>query len=447
MPKDFFPPKKYRQPFSDIIPSQKVQKEKNNQKLGGVREEKIEIKQESVTEIQESYRSSEISSRQIPRWPFILLFLIGVLWGLVYLGWEILPQLEVKIFLKKHPLTFNEAVETSKDFNAGQINASSTIIRIPGELFTENRNLQLSFSASGKEKIEKKAQGLITIYNTYSSDPQYLVVNTRFLGPDNKIFRLLKAVTIPGAKINEGKIIPSSIEVRIAADQPGAEYNIGPVAKFTIPGFKDSPKFDGFYAKSDQPMTGGFVGEVAVPTDKDIAEAKAQIKQKLEDSLKIAVFPQLPKEFKVIDGSSEFKILNEKINKEVDQENKFSIFAEAQMKLISFQEKDLRDVLLAKLVAQLTDGDYEAIDFSIEYGAPRSDFDKGKMSFAVTGKIIFRRKVNADLFRKEALGKKELDLKTLIFSLPDLEKAQISFWPIYIKKAPDKIEKIKLLVE
>lgn len=432
MAKGFFQPQKRAQSVSDIIPLPKTKK----------KPEKPEAKENEETEIKE-----EAAAFRIPKWPFVSFFLMVVLAGLIYLGWQVLPRAEIKISLKRNPIVFNENIEAGKNFGLNQVYSSSTLIKLPAELFAENRNLSLSFPASGKEKIENKAQGKIVIYNSYSSDPQVLVANTRFATSDNKIFHLKKAVTVPGAKIQEGKIISSLIEVDVIADGAGAEYNIGPVVKFTIPGFKGSPKYEGFYAKSDQSMAGGFVGEKAVPTDKDLKDAEAKIKQDLEDILKIAIFSQLPKEFKVIDGSSRFEIVNEKINKETDKENKFSIFAEAKMKLIAFREEDLRDALIAKALFYLPEGDNEVVESKIEYGASRSDFDKGELSFSAKGQLIFRRKIDADLLRRQVPGKSEVELKTLFFSLPGFEKAQISFQPKYVQKAPSKIEKIKIIIE
>lgn len=59
-------------------------------------------------------------------------------------------------------------------------------------------------------------------------------------------------------------------------------------------------------------MVNGFIGEKAAPTEKDIKDAETNIRQALEDNLKIAVVSQLPKEFKVVSGSSKFEIVNEK---------------------------------------------------------------------------------------------------------------------------------------
>ena len=89
----------------------------------------------------------------------------------------------------------------------------------------------------------------------------------------------------------------------------------------------------------------------------------------------------------------------------------------------------------------------EKIDSTLSANDTIVTFNKGDMSFPVKGQIIFQRKVDADLLRRQVLGKSGADIKALVFSLPGLDNAQVSFWPIYVKKAPSRIEKIKIVIE
>ena len=106
------------------------------------------------------------------------------------------------------------------------------------------------------EESGTKASGIITVFNEYSSDSQRLVASTRFLSSSGKIFRAIEDIYIPGAQLNDDEIIPSSIDVEVVANYLGAEYNIGP-SDFTIPGFKGTVKYAGFYGKSNTAMNGG----------------------------------------------------------------------------------------------------------------------------------------------------------------------------------------------
>jgi len=115
--------------------------------------------------------------------------------------------------------------------------------------------------ATGESKVEKKASGTIIVYNNYSSAPQRLIKNTRFETPTGLVYRIDKSIIVPGTRVESGKIIPGSVETTVFADLPGPNYNIG-LNDFTVPGFKGTPRYEGFYARSKTTMAGGFIGNV-----------------------------------------------------------------------------------------------------------------------------------------------------------------------------------------
>ena len=125
------------------------------------------------------------------------------------------------------------------------------------------------------EESGTKASGIITVFNEYSSDSQRLVASTRFLSSSGKIFRAIEDIYIPGMKTDGDEVIPGSIDAEVMANYLGTEYNISP-SDFTIPGFKGTPKYDGFYGKSDTSMSGGS-NEAIEDTD-----LKAEYQDKLD---------------------------------------------------------------------------------------------------------------------------------------------------------------------
>lgn len=361
--------------------------------------------------------------------------------GLVYVGVKILPRAKVVIAAQTEDWTYNDSVTTVKGASL-DINKMT----IGNQLFSQKKNVSLKFSASGKRQIERKAGGTLTVYNSYSSDPQPLVVETRFMTPDGKIFRLTKNTVVPGAKIVEGKIVPSSIETQVAADKPGPDYNIGPVKLFTIPGFKGTAKYQAFYAESAGNMTGGFVGEISYPTDEDIKKAKANTQSTLESGLKTVLFAQVPKEFKILDGVTRFRILEQKVDVEADETGNFGIFTEAQLSLIAFKEEDLK-MLLEKRAKHDQGEDFEVRSSSFEYGLARTDFEQGALSFPVSAKSVLAKRIDAEELKTKIVGKSATDLKTMVFGLPGLKSATISLWPFYVKTVPPSPNKITVIVE
>lgn len=357
----------------------------------------------------------------------------------------VLPRAEISILTKKVEWNYKDSVVADKNLAAADFGGA--IIKIPAQLFTQRKNLSLTYLATGKKQVEKKAGGTMTIHNAYSSDPQPLVVNTRFESSDGKIFRLTEGVKVAGAKIIDGKIVPSTTEATVVADKAGQEYNIGPVEKFTIPGLKGSPKYNAFYGKSAAAMTGGFIGEITYPTPEDIKKAKEEISKQLEDSLRVLTIAQIPEDFKVIDGSSQYSVVKQEVMTEVDQSGKFSVLLTGEMSLLAFKEDMLKAALIAKGTKAVGDR-FVIKDQDLKYlGQARLDLVAGKISFPVEFKGIYWPKIDVENLKQQVAGKSENDLKALIFTLPDVESAKVSLWPFWVSKVPSKDTKITVVVE
>lgn len=361
----------------------------------------------------------------------------------VFAAIRFLPRVDIEFVTKKSEWNYVNSIVASK--NADGIDAVQK--RIPAEIFSTTKDFNFSYPATGKKNVQQKAGGAITIYNSYSSDSQVLSATTRFAAPDGKIFRLVQKTTVPGAKIADGKIVASSIDAQVAADQAGPDYNIGPVSRFSIPGFAGTPKYQGFYAESKESMKGGFIGEVAYPTDQDIKAAKQKSLEELKNSEKSFLSLQMPAEFKVIDGAEQFTVLKQEVNAQTDDKNNFTVFSQAQLSDIAFRESDF--IALAETLARtdLGIGDLKAKTYQLDYGAGRPDFKQGEISFAVNFKGVFEEPLDADSLIKNAANKSESDLRALVLTLPGIEKITISFWPFWVKRAPNDTNRIKVNVE
>ncbi len=354
----------------------------------------------------------------------------------------VLPRADITVTRKKQSWSLEETITAATRVAA----VSPAALQVPAQLFLENRNVRLSFPASGRKTVERKAAGTATVYNAYSSEKQSLVASTRLLTPEGKIFRLVKGITVPGARVEEGKIISSSIDVEVIADKPGADYNIGPVSRFTIPGFQGSPKYQGFYAESKAPMTGGFIGEVALPSPEDLVKGREEITRTLKDMLSGFLRSQLPKEFMAPEGGTRFRIVKETVIDDTDEEGKFSIFAEAEMKMLAFRESDVK--ALAVALARKEEGEEtEPVEFTLSFGAVSADFDAGRLQIPTTYQGVFAEHIDPGLFRERAAGKSEADLRTLIATLPGFESAKISLWPFWVRRVPSNVERVDVKIE
>ncbi len=364
--------------------------------------------------------------------------MLGIIAWLVLV---ILPRAEVKAVTKKNSWVYKDAIVAEK---LSAIDSAKS--KIPAQIFSERKTLESRYPATGKKAVQKKATGKITVYNAYSSDPQPLVASTRFVTPDGKIFRLAKGTTIPGAKIVSGKVIPSSIDLSVIADKPGSDYNIGPVNYFSVPGFEGTPKYQGFYGESKDPMSGGVIGEVPVPTDSDIKLAKTEAVAKIEAELKDKITGKIPSSLKIIDGASSFVVLSQKVNQETDEAGNFVVTIEARLDLGAFKEEDLLKMLSLKMKKDIG-AEYSFKSQEIIYAKARLDSDAGRLSFPLDFKSVASRSVDMDLLRQQVLGKTEADLRALILTLPDLDTAHISLWPFWVTRVPTAPSKVKIVVE
>lgn len=359
-----------------------------------------------------------------------------------WLAFTVLPRATISITTKKTPWQFNNLVTIEKNSV------------VPSYAVSGKKNAQMSFPATGKKMVSQKASGMIVVYNGYSSKPQQLVATTRFATDDGIIVRLTKNITIPGAKIDNGIITPSSIEADVIADKPGASYNIGPVKKLTIPGFKKTPKFEGFYGEIQKPLVGGLVGESAYPTDADIKAAKEKIAAVLEESLKNQMAADQPsRAYVIVDGAWQTLITKTEVNPQVNGKGEFSLFGEAEFKAIGFKESEMLGFLTGKMKEDLAkDNATSAYVFkktTLAYGPPKTDFVTLKMSLPVDLKSVVEQPVDMGDVRKKVVGKSESELKTTLFAIPGIERAEVTLWPGYVTRVPADLrpEKLKFTIQ
>src|SRR3989344_689360 len=367
----------------------------------------------------------------------LLLLLVGTSWFAI----EKLPKAEIQITAKKSVWEYHDSILTDK---AATVNAKTATV--PNQVFTQKKNADLKFPATGRKQISRKAGGLLTVYNSYSSEPQSLVASTRFVTPDGNVFRLEDKLTVPGAKIQSGKIIPSSIETKVIADQPGPDYNLGPISVLTIPGFKGTPKYQGFYGELKGATAGGFVGEAAYPTDSDIAMAKQKLLETLKSSVLTDLQSQVPKEFKVLEDAVQFTILNQTVKTDTDEQGQFSIFGEGQGTVLAFREEDVLGILRQRAMEN-QGNQFEIMDTELKYGLVRIDSKVGKMSFLVDFKANLRYIVDTVALLDKILGKPEIELKSTVFALPGVENPKVSLWPFWVKTVPINPERITIKVD
>jgi len=274
-----------------------------------------------------------------------------------------------------------------------------------------------------------------------------LVATTRFQTADGKIFRLVSDVIIPPAKVVDGKIQPSSIDVQVIADKAGPDYNIGPQSKFTIPGFQGTQKYQGFYGYSTQPMKGGAVGEISFVTEEDAKKAEAEAETKLKEALLSSLLMSFPQDLVYLDNAYDFAVLKKEVDSNLDENGQFSIFVDGQISLIVFKKENLVELLKKIAWEENIPQNYVQTQEKLEYQKPLVDWKAGRAEIPLKYHTVFAAPLDANRLKKEILGKKETELKSYILSLAGIDKLNVSFWPFWVKSVPQKEDRVQIIVE
>lgn len=378
---------------------------------------------------------------------FWLVYLIGNLAILVifFLGFlYFFSQAEIKLFSKK----------TSWENQAGVLIVNNLAeidyqkFRLPGEFFKFSREAQGNFSTTEVKDIQTKARGVVKIYNAYSSSPQVLVANTRLLSSEGKLFRLTKQITVPGARVEEGKIIPSFIEAEVIADQPGEAFNIPP-SKFSIPGFEGTPKYEKFYGISEKSMSGGYSGKVKVVSQKDLDQAREILMDGLKMQLLEELNAKIPSEFKILEEAKIFSLEKLEFSKKVDEpaEN-FEAKVKLSLKVVGFREEDLKDLFLYHASQEIGNFEnQEVYSFRINYGSPRIDFEKGLFSMPVAVSLNFRPKIDIENLTQRLQGSEKAVGEEILKNKEGIERIEVRYWPKFFPYFPFRRENIKIFLD
>jgi len=395
---------------------------------------------------QEDFAPAPKTRRHLKMPKSILLIFLGIVILAVLGGGGLyfFSRAEIRIITQKTTWQNQSAILALKNLDKTDLEN----FKIPAEYLKLSRQVVKDFPATGLKDVKVKSSGTITVFNAYSSTPQTLIANTRFLSQDGKLFRLSSALTVPGAKVEAGKIISSSIDANVVADQPGEEYNIGS-SHFTIPGFKGTSKYDKFYAESSEEMKGGYIGQAKIISQEDLDKVKSQLTELAQISLNEEFQSKFPKDFKILDEAKAFMVEKTSFSNQAgDRVDNFRGNLTASLKVLSFRESDVKDIFVynaQQSPSPLSQKDLFSSDF--QYGTPRVDFEKGMLSFPVNATLVFRDKISTDELPNKLARMSENQLQKFFSALPWVEKVSAKIKPGFLNFLPFNAHNIKIILD
>lgn len=312
-----------------------------------------------------------------------------------------------------------------------------TTTSVPYLVETASLSKSKVLTRSESRKVETKASGRVTIYNNFDNEPQKLIKNTRFESSAGKIYRINESVTVPGKSGNT----PGAVEVTLFADSTGSDYNIAS-SDFTIPGFKGTPRYEAFYAKSKTALAGGSSGTKSLVSLADINAAKdslaieleKDIKQELQKIQKEGYIPMVDATQVTYDDNEE-----ELLNGEGEM---YKVTATGYIMLA--QSSKLAELIATSVVgydkAPVRLGYTETLSFVRR--DTTSVVNATSLPLLVEGipRIIWM--VDKESIKTMVAGKDTDEFKTLMKSILSIESAEIRFSPMWLSHFPSDVEKI-----
>ena len=412
-----------------------------------IRPEEVEREEELVVpegKTRVKFRRPKIKI-SFPKAKVNLIIVLVVFIGGGLLSYLTLSKAEIGLWPKTELLTVNTKLTVDEEATSPNI----SVAVIPGEIFEREKTVSSVFTTSGEISKAEKAEGTVRVYNAYSASAQVLVATTRFVSADGKLFRMPVRATIPGGHYEGGRLIPGEIDIKVVADEPGSEYNIGP-STFSIPGFAGTDRYTKFYAKSFQPMEGGYIEKVPKVQKADLEKAEEILIKRAKEEAKTLLENELGGEeisskYYFLKDGQRVEILESfslaKIGEELES---FNYQVKAKVKTLLFLKEDMESFAKEAIISKLPD-DMELHEESVavKYYAETVNLDSGKvvLSLDVSAKIY----PGIDYFYlKESLkGKSFLVTKLFLEGQPQLTRVSVKFWPFWVKEVPQDSGKIE----
>jgi len=297
--------------------------------------------------------------------------------------------------------------------------------------------------AQGTQHVERKASGTITVVNDYSAATVKLVKDTRFQTPDGLIFRTPADIVVPGKKGST----PGTVDITVIADQAGSQYNVGPVAKFTLPGLKGGAMYSNVYARSSAAMSGGAIGDEPATQPGAVTQATSDMKTRLEQKIR-ADIQALPA------GNMAFPQLVTIVYQDLpntSEQNGVRLHEKAHAEVPLFQS-----AVFASVVAQSVSADVGNASIALVpgagFGATQTASTTGPLngaplSFSLAGQAQLVWQVDTDQLAKDLAGHDQGAFQTVVAADPSIQEAHARIEPFWNTSFPKNPADIRVNIE
>lgn len=322
--------------------------------------------------------------------------------------------------------------------------------QIPAIGLSVEKTLRQDHESTGQKYVEDRAAGKVSLFNALSSSPQTLVSNTRFHDPAGKIYRLRDGVVIPGAKVEEGKIVPTAITVTLFADAPGEEYN-GGATELRISNFRGTAKYDGFYARAESGFSGGFKGEAKIVTAEDLKKASEGLSKRIFDELKAEFQKKIPSgpDFAVPDGARQIEITKVEQPLAGDKLQRFTTVITARGRLMAVRRSHLNAVISSVMLTVPSDlaAKFPENQVKMSLDDARPGPTSSQFVFAVKGELVYWREAKVEDLTAIVKTSTPQKAEAYLAGREEIDSIEVKKFPSWLWFIPSRPGGLELVIQ
>jgi len=376
-------------------------------------------------------------------WLWILGIVFLVVLGVGIYFYFALQKVNVQIWPKTEALIFQNSIALDKSLQAVDFDKKIIPARI---VEIEKEDVQ-EFLPTAIASSDVKASGTITIYNKISPTTSFsLKVGTHFLSDSGKYFVTLEKVTIPAATTVKGKLTPGAVTVKVQAEEGGTDYNIK-AAKFSVPKLSGTEYYYTIWGESEDPMTGGYAGNIKKVSKSDLAQAKDTLTKKLFSQAEEALKQGLSADEVLLNTNLVKTVISADADVKVDTVvEKFNETAKVKVSGLVFNKKDLEAFAKKDVTSHLTNNKVlleKSLGF--DYTPKTIDVSGGLASLDVNFSAKQYQDINQNDLVNVVSGKSSSQIREDLdkaYNNGGVEKVKINFWPFWVSSAPKDRNKV-----
>jgi hypothetical protein len=311
------------------------------------------------------------------------------------------------------------------------------------EIIAITDEVSISVIASGERAVERYAQGDVTLYNDFSSEPQRLLPGTRFTSVSGKTFKLGdEEVIIPGKTEEAG-----TTTTTIYAELPGPQYNIAST-DFTIPGFKEAgldEKYNTIYAFSSSAFENGFVGTESYITEEQSDKTISELQKKLVDRLSVKLEKEKTDALLLVKDSARITY-HEPVSVFGEEKETGLITGQGTILSLAVGKDHLEEFLNTTLFEEENIEIIDPNSINVRFGGSTIDFKNQQIvPLVISGSPLFSWVISKDDITNWLAGVEKDMLISLFEGNKSIDRAELKlrpFWRSYVSENKENIEVI-----